>query len=98
MIDRVKLHRRRFLSGAAIAGGAALVPEAGAQIHFNAGSQPRKAASPTAAQMAAERDTPPELDQLTTGKTGSDFMVDVCKTLDIDYIAACPGLTCCFSW
>jgi thiamine pyrophosphate-dependent acetolactate synthase large subunit-like protein len=93
MFEKVKLHRRRFLSGAAIAGGAALVSEAGAQVHFDAGSHPPKASPPTAAHMAAERNQPPELDKLTAEKTGSDFMVDVCKTLDIGYIAACPGST-----
>src|SRR5262249_13399522 len=36
---------------------------------------------------------PAEVGKLQAEKTGSDFMVDVCKTLDIDYIAACPGST-----
>jgi len=86
------LHRRRFLKGVVAAGGATVaVPRtAGAQA-----SQPAKAnaPTPTAAAQAKERDRPPEVERLTTEKTGSDFMVDVCKTLNIDYIASCPGST-----
>jgi hypothetical protein len=93
IFEKARLDRRRFLGGAAVASSAALVPEAGAQVNFNAGSQPKKASLPTAVQMAAERNTPPELDKLTAERTGSDFMVDVCKMLEIDYIAACPGST-----
>jgi acetolactate synthase I/II/III large subunit len=91
MFERAKLDRRGFLTGTAIAGGAALAPEAAALV--SAASALRKVSPPTALQLAAERDPPPELNKLTTEKTGSDFMVDVCKTLDIDYIAACPGST-----
>jgi acetolactate synthase I/II/III large subunit len=88
-----KLGRRGFLTGTAIAGGAALVPGGGAQAFAGADSAPGKTAPPTAAQMAAERGTPAEPEKLTAEKTGSDFMVDVCKTLGIGYIAACPGST-----
>src|SRR5215475_2527456 len=88
-----KLDRRGFLTRTAMAGGVALVPEAGAQALIGAENPAPKAAPPTAVQMAAERGTPQELEKLTTEKTGSDFMVDVCKTLGIDYIAACPGST-----
>ncbi len=58
-------------------------------------SEPPRAttATPTAATQAKERERPPEVERLTTEKTGSDFMVDVCKTLNLDYIASCPGST-----
>ena len=86
------LHRRRFLKGVVAAGGAtvAIPKTAGAQA-----SQATKANAPTpsAAAQAKERDRPPEVERLTTEKTGSDFMVDVCKTLNLDYIASCPGST-----
>jgi thiamine pyrophosphate-dependent acetolactate synthase large subunit-like protein len=86
------LHRRGFLKGVVAAGGATMAAPktAGAQA-----SQPAKAdaPTPTAAAQAKERDRPPEVERLTTEKTGSDFMVDVCKTLNLDYIAACPGST-----
>lgn len=87
------LHRRRFLRGVVAAGGATIAaPKArGAQT-----SEPGKGATtplPTAATQSREREHPPEVERLTTEKTGSDFMVDVCKTLNLDYIAACPGST-----
>lgn len=87
------LHRRRFLTGVVAAGGATIAaPKAtGAQT-----SEPGKGATtplPTAATQSREREHPPEVKRLTTEKTGSDFMVDVCKTLNLDYIAACPGST-----
>ena len=87
-----KLDRRGFLKGAAIAGGATVATDARAQTPAAPAAAP-KAAPPTAAQMAAEQDHPGEAERLTTEKTGSDFMVDVCKTLNIDYMAACPGST-----
>jgi acetolactate synthase I/II/III large subunit len=93
MAGRGKLGRREFLGGAAIAGGAALVPEAGAHAQIRAPKPAQKSPLPAAAQIAAERNTQAELDKLTTEKTGSDFMADVCKTLGLDYIAACPGST-----
>ena len=79
------------MKGVAIAGGAGVAAPAAAQAPAAA---PRPSvAPPTAAQLAAERETPPEVEKLTTQKTGSDFMVDVCKTLNIDYMASCPGST-----
>jgi acetolactate synthase-1/2/3 large subunit len=86
------LHRRRFLKGVVIAGGATIA--APATIQAQTPEKPNGNASPpTAAAKAHERETPQEADRLTTEKTGSDFMVDVCKTLNLDYMAACPGST-----
>jgi acetolactate synthase I/II/III large subunit len=86
------LHRRRFLKGMAVAGGATIAGSAGVQAQ--AQEKPGgNAAPPNAAARASEREHPPEADRLTTEKTGSDFMVDVCKTLNLDYIASCPGST-----
>jgi acetolactate synthase-1/2/3 large subunit len=86
------LHRRRFLKGVVIAGGATIAAPAAVQAQIP--EKPNGNASPpTAAAKAHERETPQEADRLTTEKTGSDFMVDVCKTLNLDYMAACPGST-----
>jgi acetolactate synthase-1/2/3 large subunit len=52
--------------------------------------QPPAAVLPNAATTAQET-APPSPDPITVGKTGSDFMVDVIKTLDIDYVAVMPG-------
>ncbi|MGD0851140.1 thiamine pyrophosphate-binding protein [Bradyrhizobium sp.] len=90
--ESTALHRRRFLKGVVIAGGATIASPAAVQAQ--APDKPNGNASPpTAAAKANERETPQEADRLTTEKTGSDFMVDVCKTLSLDYMAACPGST-----
>jgi thiamine pyrophosphate-dependent acetolactate synthase large subunit-like protein len=90
--DSAQLHRRRFLKGMALAGGATIAAPTGVQAQV-----PEKpngnAAPPNAAARANESEHPPEVARLTTEKTGSDFMVDVCKTLDLDYMASCPGST-----
>src|SRR2546421_10893655 len=70
--------RRRFLKQAA-ATGAALVA---------ADSAAPKAAAQT---VAREADPAPAVEVLTTDKPGGDFMVDVMKTLDFEYVAANPG-------
>jgi thiamine pyrophosphate-dependent acetolactate synthase large subunit-like protein len=91
--DSAELHRRGFLKGVVVAGGAAsIAAPAGAQTPPPASSN-AKAPPPSEATRAAERTAPPEEPKLTTNKTGSDFMVDVCKTLNLDYVAACPGST-----
>jgi acetolactate synthase I/II/III large subunit len=87
------LHRRRFLKGVVIAGGATIAAPASVQAQAAPEKPNGNASPPTAAAKAHERETPQEADRLTTEKTGSDFMVDVCKTLNIDYMAACPGST-----
>ena len=90
--DPVGLHRRGFLKGAVVAGGVSIAGPSGAQAQAPA-DPGSKAAPPSAAARAAEREPPPALPRLTTEKSGSDFMVDVCKTLGLDYMAACPGST-----
>src|SRR5579871_2444075 len=86
------LHRRRFLTGVVAAGGASIAAPKASQAQT---PEPTKSTAPlpTAATQSQERAHPAELERLTTGKTGSDFMVDVCKTLGLDYVAACPGST-----
>jgi hypothetical protein len=72
--DAVAWHRRRFLKGVVIAGGATIAVPAAVQAP--APEQPdRNASPPTAAVRANEREDPPEVDRLTTERTGSDFMV-----------------------
>ena len=91
--------RRGFLKGLVVSGGASVAAsatmpgQAASAAAAAAGRPAAKAAPPTGAVRAAERETPPELPALTTARTGSDFMVDVCKTLSLDYVAACPGST-----
>ena len=85
----MSLGRRRFLkgaaAGAAVAGASAIVnPEVKAQ---------EPAAGPAAAPLskAAETQTPPDVEVLLADRPGSDFMVDVLKSLGIEYVCANPG-------
>src|ERR1700731_3229995 len=78
-------HRRNFLKGAGLAGAAALSPmAAGAQV--SAPKQDLKAPAPGSKQIAVET-LPPIKDLINQTSSGGDFMVDVLKTLDIDYLA-----------
>ena len=92
---RTKLNRRNFLAGVAIAGaaGAAPAPEiakaAAPAIALNATPQP-SALRPSAAVAAAETGVP-NVAAKTEGMPGSDFMVDVIKSLDIDYLPCNPA-------
>ena len=92
------LNRRRFLKGAAAgaaAGGAALItpmPVAGVPAPQAGTPQRGTALPPSARELAAE--TEPiaiEADGLTADDPGSDFMVDIVKSLGFDYVAANPG-------
>ena len=82
------LDRRKFLKGAA-AGAAAF-----AALPKVASAQPAGASRAATAQplpREPEVETPAELEVLTANRSGSDFMVDVLKTLGFDYVAANPG-------
>ena len=83
--------RRNFLKGAAVTGAAALVPDSvasAAQAPSPAAPAQRPAAALTAAR---EADPAVEVDALTTDRPGGDFMVDVLKSLNIEYVASNPG-------
>jgi acetolactate synthase-1/2/3 large subunit len=75
--------RRSFLKGAAVVGAVSIAPSAGA------GTPP--IAKPPLQDARAETATPPAVDVLTTEHCGSDFMVDVLRSLDLDYVCANPG-------
>jgi acetolactate synthase I/II/III large subunit len=83
------IDRRKFLKGAA-AGAAAL-----AALPAAAKAQPEEAvrAAGSAQPMPKEPETgtPPVLDVLTENRSGSDFMVDVIKSLGIEYVSSNPG-------
>ena len=83
----LKVDRRKFLASVAVAGAAtATVPAANAASAV--GVKPARVPSalpPTARAIAAETGTPQALARATR-PDGSDFMVDVIKTLDIEYL------------
>src|SRR5512142_466309 len=85
------LNRRGFL-GTATAGAAGLA----ATANFAPAQQPQppspRVAAPNAAVREAETGTPlSNVEVLTNERPGSDFMVDVLKSLDIEYICSNPG-------
>lgn len=89
--------RRRFLKGAA-AGAAALVANATTENAEAAPSPRPMVARPTEAEALAEVGIAPpaqgsgvSAQPAAASVPGSDYMVDVLKTLDIDYIAVNPG-------
>jgi len=87
------VNRRKFLAGVAVAGAATAVtpPVAnGATPATSPNAEPPRRPSALPPNMhvaAAETGTPKELPRIG-GVAGSDFMVDVIKTLDIKY---CPS-------
>jgi acetolactate synthase-1/2/3 large subunit len=85
--------RRGFLKGAA-AGAAALVANpVGAAAQEPAAQTRTPATSLPNARLAAAESAPPaaRVDVYTTDRPGSDFMVDVIKTLGFEYVCANPG-------
>lgn len=54
-------------------------------------AEPRPAGPPPPMSPQAETGTPPSVDVLTADRTGSDFMVDVIKSLGFEYLCANPG-------
>jgi len=85
-----KVDRRQFLTGVIAAGAATAMAPASAADAVTAQAQPPRAPSalpPSAKVAAAETGTPRELARVK-GIPGSDFMVDVIKSLDIKYLPA----------
>ncbi len=78
--------RRNFLKGASLAAGAAALAPAAARAQATAPAPDLKAAVPGPLQIAAELH-PPTPSSVTQSTSGGDFMVDVFKALDIDYLA-----------
>src|SRR5215468_5674905 len=85
-----RLNRRGFLKGAA-ASAAALVGTSSAEAAQAPVSVAAEIARPAGALAAETETVPASLDVLAEGRPGSDFMVEVIKSLDVDYICANPG-------
>jgi thiamine pyrophosphate-dependent acetolactate synthase large subunit-like protein len=96
--QKTKLDRRTFLTGVAVAGAAGtattIIPQGAAASATTASPldpAPRPSALPPTAKIAAaEAGLPPEIKH-EAGKPGSDFMVDVIKSLDIEYLPCNPA-------
>jgi len=85
------IKRRQFLAGAAAAPAIAIAAGVKGAAAVEAA---RPASVPARPQTAGDTQAPSGLPKLTTsGKVGGDFMVDIIRSLDIDYVASCPGST-----
>jgi len=86
-----KIGRRGFLAGVAVASAASTARAAtGLGVQSNTPPSRPSAARPSAAVAAAETESP-NISVRAAGMPASDFMVDVIKSLDIDYVAANPA-------
>ena len=84
-----KVDRRKFLTGVAVAGAAGAMTPQASNATVAAGAATARVPSalpPTAWTVAAETGTPQKDLARIGGVAGSDFMVDVIKTLDIKYL------------
>ena len=86
MAEQRPVDRRNFLKSAAVTGAAAFATTARA-------AEAPPPAAPQASAPTPPRETDPAagVEVLTTDRPGGDFMVDVIKSLDIEYVAANPG-------
>jgi thiamine pyrophosphate-dependent acetolactate synthase large subunit-like protein len=87
MAEQRPVDRRNFLKSAAVTGAAALATSARAAE----APQPLAVPQATAPTPPRESDPPAGVDVLTTDRPGGDFMVDVIKSLDFEYVASNPG-------
>ena len=86
--DKRMVDRRKFLKGAAVGGVATWVAGAGT---LRAQQTIAAKASSVPPVPPREADPPSEVSVLTVDRSGSDFMVDVIKSLGFEYVAANPG-------
>jgi acetolactate synthase I/II/III large subunit len=83
--------RRGFLKSAAVTGAAAVVGVA-APIEAQQTAARSGTGGPASAPVSPrESDPSPEVEPITTDAPGGDFMVDVLKSLQFEYVAANPG-------
>ncbi len=86
-LKKVAVDRRNFLKGAA-AGAVAL---AASPATVAAQQAELRRTVPPSMSPEAETGTPSHVEVLTADRTGSDFMVDVIKSLGFEYVCANPG-------
>ena len=79
--------RRNFLKGVAAAGASL----ATASEALSAKPSPLQPVSALPLLPLIETDPPPETEVLTEGRAGSDFMVDILKALNIEYVCSVAG-------
>jgi len=93
VFSQSRLNRRKFLAGVAVAGAAAspLPADAATVVTAPTPAEPRPSAVRPTAQIAAAETGTPQATVRADGTPNSDFMVDVIKSLDIDYVPCNPA-------
>ncbi len=95
MSEKHSVDRRDFLKTAAVTGAAALgagVGEAANQAPQTTPPAPAGAPAPASAPVTPrEVDPSGTVEVLTTDRPGGDFIVDVIKTLNFEFVASNPG-------
>jgi thiamine pyrophosphate-dependent acetolactate synthase large subunit-like protein len=93
VVPRTRLNRRKFLAGVAVAGAATAPLATGTADAATAPApaEPRPSAVRPTAQIAAAETGTPQAAVHAEGTPNSDFMVDVIKSLDIDYVPCNPA-------
>lgn len=90
--DKGTVGRRDFLKGAAAAGAATALVTDNAQAQIDASAARPSVTRPTEATARADYVPPePRPGAQIIQQPGSDFMLDVLKNLDLDYVAVNPG-------
>ena len=94
MVEKIDVKRRGFFGAVAVgaAGAAAATTLPGSAKAETAPLKPA-VTPPSAAQKAAESEPLAPMEAELIKRSGSDFMVDVLKSLKIDYVATMPGST-----
>src|SRR5262245_6553108 len=87
----MSMKRRQFLRTGGLAGAAALVAPTGLVSAQQTTVPPSSPVAPPVMTVAAEGTAPADVEVLTTDSSGSDFMVDVIKSLGFEYVCANPG-------
>ncbi|MGH9691131.1 MAG: thiamine pyrophosphate-binding protein [Candidatus Acidiferrales bacterium] len=89
-VTKAKVNRRNFLKGAVAGAASAAVLAAGPGLTAASPAETRPTVPPP---MLPEAETgiPARADVLTENRSGSDFMVDVIKSLGIEYVCSNPG-------
>jgi thiamine pyrophosphate-dependent acetolactate synthase large subunit-like protein len=95
-IARTEVNRRKFLAGVAVASAAGAVPAVRGAKAADADKTAAFVTRPSTAAAQAELGTPNVSGGPGTlsGPPGSDFMVDVLKSLDIDFVFSNPASSC----
>jgi thiamine pyrophosphate-dependent acetolactate synthase large subunit-like protein len=91
---RPDVNRRKFLAGVAVAGAAVTAPQSAAKAASttsDANVRVPSAIRPTARMAAVEAGDSKESHAKIPGRPGSDFMVDVIKSLKIEYVYSNPA-------